>query len=146
MPARPCKTPERLKPSRSIPKSASSSRRPTSARVSHTRSVTPKKTGQTPSKSAGLPDGWKVTPLIDERTGDTCLGIDFPHRLGRAGFEIIDDDLAEEPGKVRQRLKKRGAVFSGTKKDQIRFVAALLRAAGRETGILAMKPGWRKDG
>jgi hypothetical protein len=44
------------------------------------------------------------------------------------------------------KLKKRGAVFSGTKKDQIRFVAALLRAAERETGILAMKPGWRKDG
>jgi hypothetical protein len=54
--------------------------------------------------------------------GDSCLGFDFPTRLHGRAFEVIDDDLAEQPGKVRARLKKRGAAFKGTKKGQIACV------------------------
>ena len=89
---------------------------------------------------------WKVTRLVDERSGDSCLGIDFPTRLQRRGFEVIDDDLAEQPGRVRAQLKKRGAAFQGTKKKQIRFVKKLLNRAAPEPLILAMKPGFRDDG
>jgi hypothetical protein len=89
---------------------------------------------------------WNVSRLVDERTGDTCLGVDFPRRLHGRGFEVIDDDLAEQPGKVRARLKKRGAAFEGTKKRQIRFVMKLLNRVAPEPLILAMKPGFRSDG
>ena len=89
---------------------------------------------------------WKVTRLIDERTGDSCLGFHFPTRLHGWAFEVIDDDLAEQPGKVRARLKKRGAAFEGTKKNQIAFVKKLLNHMDAKPRILAMKPGFRADG
>ena len=89
---------------------------------------------------------WKVTRLVDERTGDLCLGFDFPTRLHGRAFEVIDDDLAEQPGKVRARLKKRGAAFKGTKKNQIAFVKKLLNRMRPKPRILAMKPGFRDDG
>jgi hypothetical protein len=59
---------------------------------------------------------------------------------------VIDDDLAEQPGKVRARLKKRGAAFKGTKKNQIAFVKKLLNRMSPKPRILAMKPGFRDDG
>jgi hypothetical protein len=89
---------------------------------------------------------WKVTRLIDERTGNSCLGVDFPTRLNGRAFEVMDDDLVEQPAKIRNQLKKRGAAFQGTKKQQIAFVKELLNEASSETLILAMKPGFRKDG
>ena len=89
---------------------------------------------------------WKVTRLVDERTGESCLGFDFPTRLHGRAFEVIDDDLAEQPGKVRARLKKRGAAFKGTKKNQITFVKKLLTRMSSKPRILAMKPGFRDDG
>jgi hypothetical protein len=103
----------------------------------------------TGGRNARQPDqtrGWKVTRLVDERTGDSCLGFDFPTRLHGAGFEVIDDDLAEQPGKVRARLKKRGAAFEDTKKGQIALVQKLLKRMSPDPLILAMKPGFRDDG
>ena len=89
---------------------------------------------------------WRITRLVDERTGDSCLGFHFPTRLHGRAFEVIDDDLAEQPGKVRARLKKRGAAFKGTKKNQIAFVKKLLNRMSPKPRILAMKPGFRDDG
>jgi len=99
-----------------------------------------------PNSHRPITSTWEVTRLVDERSGDSCLGIDFPTRLHGRGFEVIDDDLAEQPGRVRGRLKKRGAMFHGTKKKQIRFVKKLLNRAAPEPLILAMKPGFREDG
>src|SRR6516225_3637542 len=96
-----------------------------------------------PNSHRPITSTWEVTRLVDERSGDSCLGIDFPTRLHGRGFEVIDDDLAEQPGRVRGRLKKRGAMFHGTKKKQIRFVKKLLNRAAPEPLILAMKPGFR---
>ena len=90
---------------------------------------------------------WNITRLTDERTGDSCLGIDFPRRLHGRGFEVVDDDLAEQPGKLRAQLKTRGAAFTGnTKGAQIKFVTKLLARTQTEPRILAMKPGFREDG
>jgi hypothetical protein len=89
---------------------------------------------------------WKVTRVVDERTGDSCLGFDFPTRLHGRAFEVIDDDLAEQPGKIRTRLKKRGAAFKGTKRNQIAFIKKLLNRMSSKPRILAMKPGFRDDG
>jgi Domain of unknown function (DUF927) len=98
------------------------------------------------ARASKSPVDWKVTRLVDERTGDSCLGFDFPTRLHGRAFEVIDDDLAEQPSKVRARLKKRGAAFKGSKKDQIAFVEKLLNRMSPEPLILAMKPGFRDDG
>ena len=89
---------------------------------------------------------WVITRLTDERTGDSCLGIDFPRRLHGRDFQVVDDDLAEQPGRLRAQLKTRGAAFTGnTKEAQIKFVRKLLKRPQAER-ILAMKPGFRKDG
>lgn len=101
---------------------------------------------RTRGRDTRTPNGWKVTRLVDERSGDSCLGLDFPTRLHAAGFEVIDDDLAEQPGKIRARLKKRGAAFEGTKKDQIAFVRKLLKGMSPEPLILARRPGFRDEG
>jgi hypothetical protein len=73
------------------------------------------------------PVKWKATRLIDERTGDSCIGFHFPTWQHGPRFEVIDEDLAEQPGKVRERLKKRGAAFEGTKDAQIAFTHKLLK-------------------
>jgi hypothetical protein len=96
--------------------------------------------------SSQIAPGWKITRLVDGRTGDSRLGIDFPTRLHGRGFEIFDDDLAEQPEKLRAQLKKRGAAFKGTKKAQIIFVKNLLNRTPTKPRILAMKPGFRDDG
>src|SRR5882672_9224964 len=101
---------------------------------------------QTPQELATAAPGWVVTRLVDERSGDCCVGIDFPTRLNGVSFEVIDEDLAEQPGKMRALLKKRGAAFSGSKKKQIEFVASLIKAAKHTPRILAMKPGFREAG
>ena len=87
---------------------------------------------------------WKATRLIDERTGDSCIGFHFPTWQHGPRFEVIDEDLAEQPGKVRERLKKRGAAFEGTKDAQIAFTHQLLKERLPEPLTLAMKPGLRK--
>jgi hypothetical protein len=89
---------------------------------------------------------WKVSRLVDERSSDSCLGFDFPTRLHGRAFEVVDDDLAEQPGRVRAKLKKRGAAFVGNKKQQIGFVKTLISKVPSEPLILAMKPGFRADG
>jgi hypothetical protein len=92
-------------------------------------------------------EDWKATRLIDERSGNSCIGIDFPRRQREPGFEVFDDDLAEQPQRVRSLLKSRGAAFTGTKKDQIEFVRRLLRNMPPKALTLAMKPGLRgRDG
>jgi hypothetical protein len=89
---------------------------------------------------------WNCVRLIDERSGNSCFGFDFPTNLGGAGFAVIDDDLAESPQRVRIQLKKRGAAFRGSKKDQVWLVKVLLKRVPPEPGMLAMKPGWRDQG
>ena len=89
------------------------------------------------------PEQWKATRLIDERTGNSCIGIDFPRRQHGRGFEVFDDDLGEQPGRIRSLLKRRGAVFAGTKAEQIRFIQRLLKAMPPTLLILALKPGLR---
>src|ERR1035437_4855678 len=89
---------------------------------------------------------WKATRLIDERTGDSCIGFHFPTWQHGPRFEVIDEDLAEQPGKVRERLKKRGAAFEGTKDAQIAFTHKLLKQRLPEPLTLAMKPGFRNRG
>jgi Domain of unknown function (DUF927) len=86
---------------------------------------------------------WKATRLIDERSGNSCIGIDFPRRQRKPGFEVFDDDLAEQPQRVRTLLKSRGAAFTGTKKEQIEFVRGPLRNVPPKPLTLAMKPGLR---
>ncbi len=86
---------------------------------------------------------WTATRLVDERTGNSCIGIDFPRRQGGMGFEVFDDDLAEQPQRVRTLLKRRGAEFHGTKKSQIQFMQALMRKMPPRPLVLAMKPGLR---
>jgi hypothetical protein len=89
---------------------------------------------------------WRATRLVDELTGNSYVGIDYPTRLQGSGFEVIDEDIVEQPVKVRLLLKKRGAALNGSKKDQIRFVGRLLRKLADEPLMLAMKPGFRGDG
>ncbi len=86
---------------------------------------------------------WKATRLIDERTGNSCIGIDFPRRQPGRGFEVFDDDLAEQPKKIRALLKSQGAAFIGTKDRQIRLIQRLLKEMAPEPVTLAMKPGLR---
>jgi len=86
---------------------------------------------------------WKATRLIDERSGNSCIGIDFPRRQPGKGFEVFDDDLAEQPKKIRSLLKGRGAAFSGTKAQQIRLIQRLLKEMAPEPSTLAMRPGFR---
>ena len=88
-------------------------------------------------------EAWKARRLVDERTGNSCIGIDFPRRQRDPGFEVFDDDLAEQPQRVRTLLKNRGAAFTGTKKSQIDFVRGLLRKMPPKPLTLAMKPGLR---
>jgi Domain of unknown function (DUF927) len=93
------------------------------------------------------PEAWKATRLVDERTGNSLIGIDFPRRQRGPGFEVLDDDLAEQPKRVRVFLKRRGAAFAGTKKEQIQFVLRLLRNVPPKPLTLAMKSGLRgRDG
>ena len=90
---------------------------------------------------------WKAARLIDERTGNSYVGIDFPRRQRGPGFESFDDDLIDQPKRIRGFLKKRGAVMVGTKDDQIQFVRRLIRKMPPDVVTLAMKPGMRgKDG
>jgi hypothetical protein len=86
---------------------------------------------------------WKATRLIDERTGNSCIGIDFPRRQPGRGFEVFDDDLAEQPTKIRALLKSRGAAFIGTKDQQIRLIQLLLKDMAPKPLTLATKPGLR---
>jgi hypothetical protein len=88
------------------------------------------------SKADAVSEGWEAMRLIDERTGNSCIGIDFPRRQGGFGFEVFDDDLAEQPKRVREILKKRGAALEGTKEDQIRFMSRLMTKAPAEPLIL----------
>jgi hypothetical protein len=105
------------------------------------------RSGSEAPKADAVSEGWKATRLIDERTGNSCIGIDFPRRQGGFGFEVVDDDLAEQPKRVREILKKRGAAFDGTKEDQIRFLGRLMTKVLPEPLMLAMKPGMRgRDG
>jgi hypothetical protein len=46
------------------------------------------------TKATGM---WNATRLIDERTSNFYVGIDFPTRQRTAAFEAFDDDLADEP-------------------------------------------------
>jgi hypothetical protein len=89
---------------------------------------------------------WKACRLIDERTGDSKIGIDFPSRLHGSRWEVFDDDLTEQPNRLRKELKKCGADFSGRIAEQVRFLQCLLRQMPPEPLILAMKPGFRGDG
>ena len=84
---------------------------------------------------------WRATRLIDERTGNSCIGIDFPRRQPGRGFEVFDDDLAEQPKKVRALLKSRGAALIGTKDKQICFIQRVLKEMAPKPLTLAMKPG-----
>jgi hypothetical protein len=86
---------------------------------------------------------WKATRLIDERTGNSYIGIDFPRRQPGRGFEVFDDDLAEQPKKVRALLKSRGAELFGTKDKHIRFIQRVLKEMAPKPLTLAMKPGLR---
>ncbi len=86
---------------------------------------------------------WKATRLIDERTGNSCIGIDFPRRQPGRGFEVFDDDLAEQPKKIRALLKSKGAAFIGTMDQQTRLIQRLLNEMAPEPLTLAMKPGLR---
>jgi hypothetical protein len=102
--------------------------------------------GRPDTQNPGAAEEWNVTRLVDERTEDSFIGVDFPKRLGGAGFEVVDEDLTEAPAKVRLRLKKRGALLQGTQKEQIQFVSRQIQQAPSEPLILAMKPGFRDDG
>jgi len=86
---------------------------------------------------------WKATRLIDERTGNSYIGIDFPRRQPGRGFEVFDDDLAEQPTKIRTLLKGKGAAFRGTKIQQVRLIQLLLKEMAPKPITLAMKPGLR---
>ena len=74
----------------------------------------------------GQSDDWKAIRLIDERTGNSCIGFHFPTWQHGPRFEVIDEDLSEQPGKVRARLKRRGAAFNRSK---VRFSVPLLLVA-----------------
>jgi Domain of unknown function (DUF927) len=87
---------------------------------------------------------WKAVRLIDERTGNSYVGIDFPRRQRDPGFEIFDDDLIDQPKRIRDLLKKRGAVMAGTKEDQVKFIRRLLVKMSPDAVTLAMKPGMRE--
>lgn len=89
---------------------------------------------------------WKACRLIDERTGNSLIGINFPSRIGGGRFEIFDDDLTEQPGRLRKALKQRGSAFGGSKSDQIRFVHELIKRMPQAPLTLAMKPGFRDEG
>jgi len=84
--------------------------------------------------------------LHDERSEDTLLGIEYPKNLGGMGFTAIDSDDAENPEKVRQALKKKGAKLIGAKAKQIGVINKLLDSVEPGTRQLAMKPGFRGDG
>ena len=81
--------------------------------------------------------------LVDERTGNSYIGIDFPRRQPGRGFEVFDDDLAEQPTKIRTLLKGKGAAFRGTKIQQVRLIQRLLKEIAPKPITLAMKPGLR---
>jgi hypothetical protein len=99
------------------------------------------------NNSSREPGEWKAARLIDERTGNSYVGIDFPRRQRGPGFEIFDDDWIDQPKRIRDLLKKRGAVMAGTKEDQVKFVRRLLMKMSPDAVTLAMKPGMRgKDG
>ena len=99
------------------------------------------------NNSSREPGEWKAARLIDERTGNSYVGIDFPRRQRGPGFESFDDDLIDQPKRIRDFLKKRGAVIVGSKDDQIQFVRRLIRKMPPDVVTLAMKPGMRgKDG
>jgi hypothetical protein len=93
------------------------------------------------------PGEWKAVRLIDERTGNSHVGIDFPRRQHGPSFESFDDDWIEQPKRIRDLLKKRGAAMVGTREDQVKFVRRLLVKMPPDAVALAMKPGMRgKDG
>jgi hypothetical protein len=79
-----------------------------------------------PRDDSREPGEWKAARLIDERTGNSYVGIDFPKRQRGPGFEIFDDDLIDQPKRIRDLLKKRGAAMVGTREDQVKFVRQLL--------------------
>ena len=89
-------------------------------------------------------DMWKASRLVDERTGNSYVGIDFPTRQKTSGFLVADDDLIEQPKRLRGLLKRRGALLVGTTKArQVRFVEQLMRKMPPDASTLAMKPGLR---
>src|SRR4051812_47463461 len=85
-------------------------------------------------------DGWKACRLVDERTGNSLIGVDFPRRQRGAGFETFDADLAEQPERIRIALKRYGAALYGSIKEQGRLIRRVLKANRGETQILAKKP------
>jgi hypothetical protein len=92
------------------------------------------------------PSKWKAIRLIDERTGECHVGIEFPTRLAETGFTLVDEDWVEQPSRVRRALKKRGAAFEGTKGDQIRFTRNLLKTLSKDALRLVSKTGFHGDG
>jgi uncharacterized protein DUF927 len=105
------------------------------------------KDGVIRSDESREPGEWKAARLIDERTGNSYVGIDFPRRQHGSGFESFDDDWIEQPKRIRDLLKKRGAAMVGTREDQVKFVRRFLVKMPPDAVTLAMKPGMRgKDG
>src|SRR6266478_5612654 len=93
-------------------------------------SALPQRDGTQVSQEAHA--SWEIARLVDERTGDSCLGFDFPTRLQGRAFEVVDDDLTEKPDRIRALLKKRGAAFEGSTEDQIKFVKKLIKTLSPE--------------
>lgn len=84
--------------------------------------------------------------MYDERTENTLLGIEYQKNLGGTGFIDIDSDEAENPEKVRQAMKKKGAKLIGPKGKQLKAIITLLQNIEPNTLRLAMKPGFRGNG
>ncbi len=55
-----------------------------------------------------MPPG-KLRDSLDERTGDSCLGFDFPTRLQGRSFEVVDDDLAGLGSYCETSVSRRGS-------------------------------------
>ena len=84
--------------------------------------------------------------MYDERTSNTLFGVEFEKNLGGLDVLVVDSDIAENPEKLRQALKKKGAVLTGSKTQQIISVKKLLTDIEPDVHQLAMKPGFRGAG
>jgi len=81
-----------------------------------------------------------------DHTGVAWLGVEFLHsNLGRH-FVLVDSDLTENAAKLRMALRKAGAVFSGSKADQIKLLQDMLDRMPAANGVVTAKPGWRDGG
>jgi uncharacterized protein (DUF927 family) len=89
---------------------------------------------------------WLAVRLIDEPTQNTLIGITYPRNGGGDDFTAFDSDLIEKPAELRLALKKKGAKFSGSKKDQEKFIGKLLAGMRPDEFVLTSKPGFRGDG